>query len=568
MEFSHSTTLYTLLAPVRCQVYTRLCLNGSCKKTWTGEDNCVHVLSKETCAGDEIGHSFVTQALLNPVSFTSFCTYMSQSYKMRDSCSRDFMSAPTFRNWMFSWMANQQPEFRQPCKGCGFNPKVIAGDGTKLGSIFRNIKVHPIETPADLNTSIPTLHRRNDRCFLKYPEKCHGVSGEEFKRQCCAVREARESLLWLSKCVLNEAGAGIDMNDYLVNAQAVLAWLPPACKPLFLRFVGDMPAHEKQTLAVVFKMLATTALLSAFIPAQYVPCMQELLAHLEEGHVDGENRVNAVTLSLQNMRQFAPELRNFFAASLEQSNNFTLNPDVIMFVTHILTEVRALQFVEADAPLVQEGTYNPPKFGRAYYFTAHGCQLRNVRQFTIDHERSAQNHDDEPHQFERCSKSFPQVSTKGTSHLFLWFCAKHGHCYGFHIIPGSEGRKDPFASMLTHMEEPPSQVFYDFACNLHEYTLNRESGFGRNIQFFHDIFHGYSHKCSPVYKSSRLLGFEGVNTEICEQFNSFIQCLKYTVRQMSQVHFVFYLQYFIHAWNRRKAARYEQHLLIALAGTR
>ena len=571
VEFSHVTTLYTLQSPVRCRVFSRLCLKGCCTKEWTGVTECIHVYTKETCAGDEIGHSFVNQALMNPVSFTSFCNFMSQSYKMRDTFSRGFMSPPVFRSWMFSWMANQHHEFRQPCKGCGYNPKALACDGTKIGSIFRNIKVHPIETPADTNSAIPTPHRRNDRCFLKYPANHQEVPGEEMRRQCTLVREARENMMWLAKCMLGEVDAAVDMNAYVARSISVRSSLPPDCIPLFERFVGDMPVREKQCLAPVFKLLATTAPLSAFIPSQYVTSVEQLMDHLSDLHTHCDN-VNFVVSSLQNMRQFAPELRNFIAVSMEQSDVCdtccSLKPDIIRFISHILNEVKTLHYVEPEAPVAQEGSYNPPKYGRAYYFTEHGCQMRSVRQFSIDLERRGQNHDDQPHDFEMCLKSFPQVSTKGTSHLFLWFCAKHGHCYGFHIIPGSEGRKDPFASMLTHMEDPPSQVFYDFACNLHEYALNRESGFVKNVQFFHDIFHGYSHKCSPVYKSSRLLGYEGINSEICEQFNSFIQCLKYTVRQMSQVHFVFYLQYFIHAWNQRKGAKYEQQLLIALAGIR
>ena len=42
----------------------------------------------------------------------------------------------------------------------------------------------------------------------------------------------------------------------------------------------------------------------------------------------------------------------------------------------------------------------------------------------------------------------------------------HGHCYGFHIIPGSEGRKDPHASLNTHCEIAPKNIVYDFACSL------------------------------------------------------------------------------------------------------
>jgi len=41
----------------------------------------------------------------------------------------------------------------------------------------------------------------------------------------------------------------------------------------------------------------------------------------------------------------------------------------------------------------------------------------------------------------------------------------------------SEGRKDPFASALLYMENPPNEVFYDFSCQLEKYALNREPMF-------------------------------------------------------------------------------------------
>ena len=103
--------------------------------------------------------------------------------------------------------------------------------------------------------------------------------------------------------------------------------------------------------------------------------------------------------------------------------------------------------------------------------------------------------------------------------------------------------------MYTHMEEAPKVVFYDYACNLNEYVKNRESGFFKNTRFYHDIFHGYTHKCSTVFRCSGLNGFEQTNTSICEQFNSYIKRIKASARLLSQAHFTFYLQFFIDQWN-------------------
>jgi len=153
-----------------------------------------------------------------------------------------------------------------------------------------------------------------------------------------------------------------------------------------------------------------------------------------------------------------------------------------------------------------------------------------------------------------------------TYFVFLWFCPAHGHCYGFHVIVGSEGRKDPANSLYAYLEKAPEIVYYDFACSLSEYAKNRESGYFAKTRFFHDIFHGYSHKCSQIFKSNRLLGLNGINSSICEQFNSFIQCIKSSCKLMTQEHYTFYLQFFIKQWNNQRKESYLKKITTIIAG--
>ena len=188
--------------------------------------------------------------------------------------------------------------------------------------------------------------------------------------------------------------------------------------------------------------------------------------------------------------------------------------------------------------------YNPEKQGRAYYFTNHGGRVRDLPKYSVNSDVNSK----------ACKKEYYGNATSGGStFLFLWFDPLHGHCYGCHMVPTSEGRKDPFSSAFLYMDTAPSEVFYDFSCQLEEYCLNREPRFWRNCRFYHDIFHGFTHKCSAMYNSKRVTPlWSGVNTEICEQFNSYIQKLKFSARSMSQSHFMFFLQFFIHQWNMKK----------------
>ena len=61
-------------------------------------------------------------------------------------------------------------------------------------------------------------------------------------------------------------------------------------------------------------------------------------------------------------------------------------------------------------------------------------------------------------------------------------------------------RKDPAATLYTHLVTPPKVVFYNFACSLSEYVKNRDSGYFRNTSSLDDVFHGFSHKCSPTFR--------------------------------------------------------------------
>jgi len=243
--------------------------------------------------------------------------------------------------------------------------------------------------------------------------------------------------------------------------------------------------------------------------------------------------------------------------------------DALMVIKYIYSEISSVHIRDTDAEQCQEipGSYNPPKLARAYYFRENGSQLRKVRAFDIDSKSKSSTHDDAP-STSSCSKDYAMVAKKGTTFLFLWFCPLHGHCYGCHIVNGSEGRKDAACSLYSHLEVAPETIFYDFSCSLEEYCLNREAGYFKDTRFFHDIFHGFSHNCSPVYSSKELHNLQSVNSSICEQFNSFLQCIKSSARQMSQEHFMFFTQYMINIWNEKKNKNFNNKLKIAISGTR
>ena len=54
------------------------------------------------------------------------------------------------------------------------------------------------------------------------------------------------------------------------------------------------------------------------------------------------------------------------------------------------------------------------------------------------------------------AQKFSRKSVKKEWHIYSCSFVQDSHCYGFHIIPGSKGRKDPAAAVYTHMETPPN----------------------------------------------------------------------------------------------------------------
>ena len=229
-----------------------------------------------------------------------------------------------------------------------------------------------------------------------------------------------------------------------------------------------------------------------------------------------------------------------------------------LFVQQLIAHVEELHnsdhvsYTNMDIP----ATYNPPG-GTAYYFTQSGCQVRRLPTYKMLSGKKS-----EP----VCTKLFPQVSYGGFGYLMAFFCPLHGHCYGFHLISGGEGRKDVFSALWKFKPSAPEHLFYDFACQLQHYCLNREPNLFLRTRFWHDIFHSFNHKCGSIYKSKRVAGLGGVNSEIAEQFNSYLQCIKYTGSHLSQPHFMFFTQVMVHFWNQEKTRRHENIASVAVKG--
>lgn len=531
---------------MKCVVAARKCRQGTCTTDYNAAEDSIFFWSSCTCIGDEIGYSFLDKMLKMKCSFAAFCKSMNEMYRMYDLNAASFVSVPTFVRWFFSWAAAMQIDFRQDVDPwCRHSPKILAGDGTHVGVALRQMTITPIEE-AEVDEEVETLHRRYDRVLL-FQDDGHPAGD---------LRAARDHLKTTCKKVMGQDFNAVD-GDQAASDRLLLEVCPVEARKVVEGLLSRSFDHDVLfSVADVLYVLGCDAPVSALLPYSCIDVVQGVVRSLQLASPPAD--------CLEPLNRVSPELKRLLKAVSKTCHADRC--EILSFVLYLTERVLSVHRRDADpqTPVPVPQSYNPPS-GVAYYFTPSGEQLRKLPRYQINGVARRDQHDDPPAEEERCRKVYPQVGRGGFSYMFLWFCPVHGHCYGFHLISGGEGRKDPFASLFKYVEQAPEVVFYDNACQMSEYCLNREPAFFRNSRFFHDCFHGFSHKCAKTFCSARIPSLR-VNSEICEQFNSRLQCIKYTGSHLSQPRFVFLAQLVLHYWNQEKTRLFRQKLQVACRG--
>ena len=160
--------LYTTIAPVLVKVHKLVCETGFCTVKWNGQIESIFPISIKVCAGNETLWEFQEMVRRIKRNFAAYCLIVTARYRNRNANSQPFMSPKTFRKFFFSWASHQLIEFRKVCDWCKDSPKLLAGDGTKIGISMQKISIVPIES-ASKDEVIQIPHKKFDRCFLAYP---------------------------------------------------------------------------------------------------------------------------------------------------------------------------------------------------------------------------------------------------------------------------------------------------------------------------------------------------------------------------------------------------------------
>jgi hypothetical protein len=335
----------------------------------------------------------------------------------------------------------------------------------------------------------------------------------------------------------------------LEHLKSVCMELDSPVRDVLLMFLSfTMEADLFGAMAEFLYLLCHNGEVSAVFPPQFHDHVLELCKNVQEG-------VN-ITQHFPGLLFYCAELQHILDPSIADEE---VSKKVAKCVEYLVQQIQDIHSSDhtTDPVSEMEGTYNPPS-GTCYYFSESGNQKRKIPHYSVETDTNTG---------QKCTKNFPQVSYGGFGYLQIFFCPVHGHCYGCHLIAGGEGAKDVFAPLYKYKESPPAHIFYDFACQLSEYIMNREPEFFMCTRCWHDIFHGFNHTaCGCIFQSTRITGLEGVNSSICEQFNSYLQCMKYTGSHLSQPHFMLFAQFFMYLWNTEKSKRYKGIVSVVLSG--
>ena len=167
---------------------------------------------------------------------------------------------------------------------------------------------------------------------------------------------------------------------------------------------------------------------------------------------------------------------------------------------------------------------NPAETGQRYFFSADGKPVR--ASWPLPKELVDRVNHEETSSSGCTKKRFGVMGHRQRAGLWIAVCMDHETIIGFHIMPGAEGKRDFLFPMYKNKEAPPEQIWVDFGCGCSEMALNYVPEYFKDVEFYVDAFHNYSHKCPGCFESKRFPEFEQLNTSLMEQINSFMQPLR------------------------------------------
>ena len=546
--------LLVIQTPCVCHVLKCMCKANKCTSYFNGRESGVFQWSKNIAVADEVGWEFVLQYTTGHVSFTSFVNAQTIRYRRPNNASAPFMCVSTFLDWFYNWVIALDYDFRctgDPCQDMGCEELVVVFDGTHRGPLKKYVEKAKdrviIEKPT-LDHVQKQFHNKNTRCFLPYDSMKTDTLGNTLRlhlQMLCNTALKKRKATGLAK----------EMNHALLNRHKDMRY-----KNAIDSIIKEsLPASVLKPLRKLLKGLLTRVPLLAFFPWRRRSVFRKHYTDLLD-ETKNDNEIKAI---IEDLVQDQPEIA---AVIMSAINEGTRSRSIIInFILFLLDEMERIHEKDPPYPPASriKGSYDPSK-GLAYHFTPHSEEVRQNSKYEAQKAQGSihdDDHDDENPNSGKCTKEYPTVGRGGFCMIQAACCALHGFCIGWHVIHNGEGPKDAFMAAFKFAECPPKCAVYDNACHLHQYGLNREPGFAREMDCKLDGFHARGHKdCGYCYWTKRLKGFKPYNTSACEQLNAYLLKLKYTASHMTLPHFSLFMQFSLHLYNIKKRVHYENEL--------
>ena len=141
-----------------------------------------------------------------------------------------------------------------------------------------------------------------------------------------------------------------------------------------------MSNNLKVAYALVFELVSHDACIDSVLPLRIAQECVEVM-ELTLLNVNDINSINEFAFKL---KMFCSEFSQLISRSIAEYGYF--GNDVLHLIwccAEIVIKIH-LSGVPPEPASPTLNTYNPGKYGRAYYFTEHGCQLRKMRRFNVD----------------------------------------------------------------------------------------------------------------------------------------------------------------------------------------
>ena len=245
-------------------------------------------------------------------------------------------------------------DFRKGCLWCKGSPRILVCDGTEIRIGFRNTFVAPIEYAEKIAPQNSSHSRRLDRCFLKP----HGKMSSE---ECKVYANAHKVLRNIADAVITEKLAEI----LPVTVRDLKSFLPEECVDAYDKMtdLGNTNKREVKAYASVFLLLSYDGSVDAIIPL----CICDDTLSFLETSATSQCTSTMLTDFAEKLSCFSSE---FSRLLLRTSNNYSLSNAVLKMLRYCVELVMKCHKSDIlpETPSPIQGTYNPPKLERAYYF--------------------------------------------------------------------------------------------------------------------------------------------------------------------------------------------------------